>query len=71
MSATPIPRTLASTIYMDMDDSTIQCYPYLERVIKTTYIQENSIKKVKPFILDYLKTKQKIYVVCPSIEEST
>lgn len=71
MSATPIPRTLASTIYMDMDVSTIQCYPYSERVIKTTYIQENSIKKVKSFILDYLKTNQKVYVVCPSIEDSS
>ena len=71
MSATPIPRTLASTIYMDMDVSTIEVYPYSERKINTYYIKENSIKNVKPFLNQYLSTGQKIYVVCPSIEEST
>lgn len=70
MSATPIPRTLASTIYMDMDVSTIECYPYKERRIITKFIDENSIKSLENQIKDYLKTRQKIYVVCPSIEES-
>ena len=41
MSATPIPRTLASTIYMDMDVSTIENYPYANREIKTFFINEN------------------------------
>lgn len=71
MSATPIPRTLASTIYMDMSVSTIQNYPYQNRKIYTYFINENSIEKIKNFILDYLKSNQKIYVVCPSIDEST
>ena len=70
MSATPIPRTLASTIYMDMDVSTIECYPYKERRIITKFIDENSIKSLENQIKEYLKTRQKIYVVCPSIEES-
>lgn len=70
MSATPIPRTLASTIYMDMDVSTIEAYPYKERIINTKYIQTNSISKLKSDIEKYLKTNQKIYVVCPSIEQS-
>ena len=70
MSATPIPRTLASTIYMDMDVSTIEVYPYSERKINTYFINENSIKSVKDFLNQYLKTNQKIYVVCPSIDES-
>ena len=71
MSATPIPRTLASTVYMDMDVSTIETYPYKERIIETKYLETNSIKQIKKQILDYLKTNQKIYVVCPSIEKST
>lgn len=71
MSATPIPRTLASTIYMDMDVSTIASYPYKERVINTKFINENSIKSIRKDILSYLSTNQKIYVVCPSIEKST
>ena len=70
MSATPIPRTLASTIYMDMDVSTIAVYPYKERKVKTFYINDNSIIKVKDFIIQYLENKKQIYVVCPSIEES-
>ena len=71
MSATPIPRTLASTIYMDMDVSTIEVYPYSERKINTYFINENSIKSIKEFLDRYLQSKQKIYVVCPSIEESS
>lgn len=71
MSATPIPRTLASTIYMDMDVSTIEVYPYSNRVINTTYIDSLSIKNVRKQIDDYLQTGQKIYIVCPCIDEST
>ena len=71
MSATPIPRTLASTIYMDMDVSSIANYPYKQRIINTKFVNENSIKTIKKDILNYLSTNQKIYVVCPSIEKST
>ena len=71
MSATPIPRTLASTIYMDMDVSTIQCYPYSERKINTYYLKDNNIDSEIKFINQYLASKQKIYVVCPSINESS
>lgn len=71
MSATPIPRTLASTIYMDMDVSTIATYPYQNRLINTYFINENKINKFIKEINEYLQTKQKIYVVCPSIEESS
>ncbi|MDY2889508.1 MAG: ATP-dependent DNA helicase RecG [Candidatus Caccosoma sp.] len=70
MSATPIPRTLASTIYMDMDVSTIKSYPYSNRKIISKYIDDDSINSEKEFVLNYLKSKQKIYVVCPCIEES-
>lgn len=71
MSATPIPRTLASTIYMDMDVSTIQGYPYKNRIVYTKFVKENSINSIKKEIDCYLKSNQKIYVVCPSIEDST
>lgn len=71
MSATPIPRTLASTIYLDMDVSTIATYPYKNRQIITKFINKNSIKEDKKIIENYLKSKQQIYVVCPSIEDSS
>lgn len=70
MSATPIPRTLASTIYMDMDVSTLQTFPYKERKVKTYYLENNDISKIKDFVLQYLKTGQQIYIICPSIENS-
>lgn len=70
MSATPIPRTLASTIYMDMDVSTIASYPYKQRIINTKFINDNSIKSIRKDILSYLSSNQKVYVVCPSIEKS-
>ena len=71
MSATPIPRTLASTIYMDMDVSTIEAYPYKERIINTKFINDNSVDSFKKEILDYLDKGKKVYVVCPSIERSS
>lgn len=71
MSATPIPRTLASTIYMDMDVSTIEAYPYKQRIINTKFVNENDIKSIEKTIIKYLDSNQKIYVVCPSIEKST
>ena len=70
MSATPIPRTLASTIYMDMDVSTIEVYPYKERIIHSKFINDNSIDSIKKEILDYLANNKKVYVVCPSIDKS-
>lgn len=70
MSATPIPRTLASTIYMDMDVSTIQAYPYKERIIHTEFINSLKITTIKKDIDNYLAKGKKIYIVCPCIDES-
>lgn len=70
MSATPIPRTLASTIYMDMDVSTIQTYPYKERIIHTEFINSLKITSIKKNIDNYLANGKKIYIVCPCIDES-
>ncbi len=71
MSATPIPRTLASTLYLDMDVSTIATFPYQKRQVITQYIPTNQIQVLKKELEMYLQeTEGKIYIVCPSIEES-
>lgn len=68
MSATPIPRTLAHTIYGEMDISTIDEFPAGKREVKTIFVeQENEDKMIKDlkFLVD---SGKKIYVVCPMIE---
>ena len=70
MSATPIPRTLASSIYGDMDVSTIESMPAGRKGCKTYLINKNSIVD----ILGDLKTKldegRQIYIIAAAIEKS-
>ncbi len=70
LSATPIPRSLASSIYFDLDVSTIASYPSNRKETKTSYIQENSIQSILPHLIKRLDQKDQMYIVCPSIEES-
>lgn len=70
MSATPIPRTLASTLFADMDVSTIETMPSGRKKIVTTLIKENSIRSILDTLIDLVQAKNQIYVVCPTIVES-
>lgn len=70
MSATPIPRTYALTIYGDMDISSIKTMPIGRKKINTLIKSENEIKDVLSLILNELKLNHQIYVVAPLIEES-
>ena len=70
MSATPIPRTYALTIYGDMDMSIIKERPNGRQPI-TTYLKSNDeIKDVLQMMLDELKKGHQVYVIAPLIEES-
>ena len=70
LSATPIPRTYALTLYGDMDISNIRTIPKGKKNI-ITYVKKNSeIKDVLTMMLNELKLKHQIYVVSPLIEES-
>jgi len=69
MSATPIPRTYALTIYGDMDISTIKTIPKGRRVINTIIKSDNEIKDVLYMIKNELDNKHQIYVVAPLIED--
>lgn len=70
MSATPIPRTLASTLYGDMDISTIETLPAGRKEVITKLIEENSFRSVLKEIEELLKEGHQIYVICASIQES-
>lgn len=70
MSATPIPRTFALTIYGDMDISTINEMPKGRIPIKTYVKNNNQIEEVLNMMLDELKLGHQIYVIAPLIEDS-
>ncbi len=70
LSATPIPRTYALTIYGDMDVSSIKTMPSGRRDI-ITYLKKNSeIKDVLSLMYEEIKKGHQIYVIAPLIEES-
>ena len=70
MTATPIPRTLALTLYGDLDISTITTMPEGRKEIRTFVRGEASRRKVYQFALDQIKKGKQIYVVAPAIEEN-
>jgi len=70
MSATPIPRTYALTIYGDMDISSIHTRPSGRKEVITLLKDSKHIKDVLDLIYQELKNKHQIYVIAPLIEES-
>lgn len=70
MSATPIPRTYALTIYGDMDISVIENLPSGRKPIDTYLKTTKEIKDVLHMMYDELKENHQIYVIAPLIEES-
>ena len=70
MSATPIPRTYALTIYGDMDISTISMLPKGRIPIKTYLKGTNETKEVLHMMYEELMNNRQIYVIAPLIEES-
>ncbi len=70
MSATPIPRTYALTIYGDMDVSTIKELPKGRKTVQTLVKSEREIKDVLELMYEELRNHHQIYVIAPLIEES-
>jgi len=68
MSATPIPRTLAMTLYGDMDISIIDARPPGYRPVKTRIVTENEKRIVFDAVREALKKGRQCFVVCPAIE---
>ena len=70
MSATPIPRTYALTIYGDMDISSIKKMPKGRKPVETIIKSEAEIKDVLEMMYKELVNNHQIYVISPLIEES-
>lgn len=69
MSATPIPRTYALTIYGDMEISSIKTKPANRKEVITYFKLENEIIDILTLMKQELDKKHQIYVVAPMIEE--
>ena len=70
LSATPIPRTYALTIYGDMDISSIKTMPNGRLPVKTILKSDKDIKEVLALMYEEIKKNRQIYVIAPLIEES-
>ncbi len=70
MTATPIPRTLALTIYGDLDISTIDELPPGRRPIVTKQVAESAVEGVYSFLAQEIKSGRQAYVVYPVVAES-
>lgn len=69
MSATPIPRTLALTLYGDLDVSTLVEFPHKERKITTKIIKEKD-KILMEKINSALENNKRVFIVAPNILET-
>jgi ATP-dependent DNA helicase RecG len=70
MTATPIPRTLAMTLYGDLDISVIDELPAGRKPIKTVHFFENQRLRVFGFMREEITKGRQIYIVYPLIKES-
>jgi ATP-dependent DNA helicase RecG len=70
MTATPIPRTLALTIYGDLDLSVIDELPPGRQLIKTKWLRPNQTDSAYNFIRKEISAGHQAFIICPLIEES-
>ncbi len=70
MTATPIPRTLAMTLFGDLDVSVIDELPPGRKPIKTIHQYDSNRLKVFGFMREQIKKGRQVYVVYPLIQES-
>ena len=70
MTATPIPRTLAMTVYGDLDISIIDELPPGRKTVKTVHRSDKNRLEIFKFLKDEIKKGRQVYIVYPLIEES-
>lgn len=70
MTATPIPRTLAMTIYGDLDVSVIDELPPGRKPVKTMHVYDKKRKNLYDSVRKQIQEGRQVYIVYPLIEES-
>ncbi|MCH4178279.1 MAG: ATP-dependent DNA helicase RecG [Megasphaera sp.] len=70
LTATPIPRTLALSVYGDLDVSSIHELPPGRKIVKTYAVGEPMRQRIYSFMEKLMAKGQQCYVVCPLVEES-
>ena len=70
LTATPIPRTLAMTVYGDLDVSIIHTLPPGRKPVRTFLFGESQRRRAYQILRDELRNKKQAYVVYPLVEES-
>lgn len=70
MTATPIPRTLAMTLYGDMDISVMNELPKERKPVRTLWVGESRRSEIYAFLEKELSEGRQAYVLCPRVNES-
>ncbi|MGH9627962.1 MAG: ATP-dependent DNA helicase RecG, partial [Bryobacteraceae bacterium] len=70
MTATPIPRTLALTLYGDLDTSIIDELPPGRKPVRTKHVTEDHVEQIYSFVKQQVDAGRQAYIVYPVIEES-
>lgn len=70
MTATPIPRTLALTVYGDLDITTMRELPEGRPQVSTYWVEEERKEKAYKFVREEILNNHQAYIVCPRIEET-
>lgn len=67
LTATPIPRTLAISVFTEADISVIRQKPNDRKIVKTKYINDEKLDIVFKAINETIKRKEKVYIVVPAV----
>jgi ATP-dependent DNA helicase RecG len=70
MTATPIPRTLALTLYGDLDVSLLRESPPGRGTVRTRWVRGHDRQRVQPFLLERLEAGEQVYFVSPRVGEA-
>jgi len=70
MTATPIPRTLALTLYGDLDISVVDEMPPGRQKIKTTWVGPDERADAERFVREQVEAGRQAFIICPLVEES-
>ncbi len=70
MTATPIPRSLAMTLYGDLDVSVLDQLPPGRMPVKTRWCDERKREEIYRFLDEQMRQGRQVYVICPLVEQS-